>query len=501
MRCHEARQRINESDQAQFDPDRDKELLEHLRLCYKCAELSETAILLNRDLKAGGACDTEGGLSFPNLKARIEKKIDSGVLQQNKELSLMGKLINSVTKRPRLGLSLGVAVVLLAFLTLVPFKFERTIGYEVAIAGVDKDLALDTEKVQMLFVKLGLDDAKFDVSDCEVTCNMKITHLKSENDARIIIAAFDELGNCTLEEINEIQGEHSVSLLWYVKEGNDVKFGDAEDGTVNALDITSFFDDVDGKTKVYVSQVVSKLSSECGDSFNIWVSKDEDGGDDLIIIDGADSHTVICLDSLSLASHAGTDQVWNLCEDNQMTKIKFLSKGNGDSKFVISTPNGDINIFDFDEENIAEKLKELGIDIQILGDFEGSGHTAFFVGDGKTYGEETGEVVEESISPSATKFTNQLPEEYELQQNYPNPFNPATTIVYSLPRAELVVLEIYNSNGQKVRTLVDEVMSAGDHSIIWDATNDNNIKVATGIYLYKLTAGDFVDSKKMSLVK
>ena len=82
-----------------------------------------------------------------------------------------------------------------------------------------------------------------------------------------------------------------------------------------------------------------------------------------------------------------------------------------------------------------------------------------------------------------------------------NPFNPATTIIYSLPQAEHVVLEIYNSNGQKVRTLVDEVVSSGEHSVIWDATSDNNEKVATGIYLYKMTAGDFVDSKKMSLVK
>jgi flagellar hook assembly protein FlgD len=95
----------------------------------------------------------------------------------------------------------------------------------------------------------------------------------------------------------------------------------------------------------------------------------------------------------------------------------------------------------------------------------------------------------------------ELPEGYGLSQNYPNPFNPTTTIDYSLPRSEHVTLEVYNVSGQKVRTLIDEVMPAGNHSVEWDALSDTGTKVASGVYLYRLTAGEVTSSKKMTLLK
>ena len=62
-------------------------------------------------------------------------------------------------------------------------------------------------------------------------------------------------------------------------------------------------------------------------------------------------------------------------------------------------------------------------------------------------------------------------------------------------------LEIFNINGQKVRTLVDEIKPAGEHSVIWDSEDDEGGKAASGIYLYKIKAGEFIDSKKMTLTK
>jgi len=94
-----------------------------------------------------------------------------------------------------------------------------------------------------------------------------------------------------------------------------------------------------------------------------------------------------------------------------------------------------------------------------------------------------------------------LPSEYELKQNYPNPFNPTTIISFSLPRASSVRLEIYNVLGQRVSTLIDGELKAGDHDISWDGQDGFGQPVATGIYFYRLKAGEFVDTKKMILLK
>jgi hypothetical protein len=90
---------------------------------------------------------------------------------------------------------------------------------------------------------------------------------------------------------------------------------------------------------------------------------------------------------------------------------------------------------------------------------------------------------------------------FTLLQNYPNPFNPATDIQYTLPTDCEVKLVIYNILGQKVRTLVNEHQTAGFKTIRWDGKTDKGSKVSTGIYLYKLQAGEFTETKKMLLLK
>jgi hypothetical protein len=93
------------------------------------------------------------------------------------------------------------------------------------------------------------------------------------------------------------------------------------------------------------------------------------------------------------------------------------------------------------------------------------------------------------------------PEDLMLHENYPNPFNPNTTIGYALPAESKVVLTIYNSAGQKVRTLVNTLQSAGEKTVQWNGTNNRGEKVTSGIYLYRLEAGNFVQTRKMILMK
>ncbi|HGY55843.1 MAG TPA: T9SS type A sorting domain-containing protein [Caldithrix abyssi] len=91
---------------------------------------------------------------------------------------------------------------------------------------------------------------------------------------------------------------------------------------------------------------------------------------------------------------------------------------------------------------------------------------------------------------------NGLPKRFRLEQNYPNPFNPLTTIRYALPRQSKVTLEVFNVLGQKVAVLVNGKQPAGVYSVQWDAS-----RFATGLYILRIKAGNFVSSKKMLLVK
>lgn len=92
--------------------------------------------------------------------------------------------------------------------------------------------------------------------------------------------------------------------------------------------------------------------------------------------------------------------------------------------------------------------------------------------------------------------TSLIPNKYELGQNYPNPFNPTTKINFAIPKQGLVTMKIYDVLGREVRTLVNEVKQAGNYTVDFNAS-----EFASGVYFYKIQAGEFMDIKRMILVK
>jgi len=96
---------------------------------------------------------------------------------------------------------------------------------------------------------------------------------------------------------------------------------------------------------------------------------------------------------------------------------------------------------------------------------------------------------------------NGLPDSYRLLPNYPNPFNPGTTIAYNLARSSPVLIDIYNLAGQRVKRLVSTTQSAGYYIASWDGNDDAGHTVASGVYFYRIQADEFLDSKKMVLLK
>ncbi|HWA07545.1 MAG TPA: T9SS type A sorting domain-containing protein, partial [Ignavibacteria bacterium] len=91
---------------------------------------------------------------------------------------------------------------------------------------------------------------------------------------------------------------------------------------------------------------------------------------------------------------------------------------------------------------------------------------------------------------------NEIPSAFELNQNYPNPFNPETVISYSIPRAGYTELRVYDILGNEIAELVSDELNAGNYSV-----NFNPVNLAGGVYFYTLSSGDFIQTRKMVIVK
>jgi len=200
--------------------------------------------------------------------------------------------------------------------------------------------------------------------------------------------------------------------------------------------------------------------------------------------------------------------------------------------YINSNPNDNVE----DEENnydnhFATELDGMlpvnmtfGEELQILsneaGNYHAKLHIAFF--DDNDYGSAAGQttdggelnggklryatldlefqqpwIPEDPESADETIFPNIA----NLSQNYPNPFNPETNINFQLKADADVKLEVYNLRGQKITTLVDEFTSAGNHTVRWEGLNSEGRSVASGMYFYKLSSGDYSTTKKMVLMK
>ena len=117
-------------------------------------------------------------------------------------------------------------------------------------------------------------------------------------------------------------------------------------------------------------------------------------------------------------------------------------------------------------------------------------------------GYESGFSNDAGIGPGPATDPNLIPIVTALEGNYPNPFNPTTTISFStMESTENTEIVIYNLKGQKIKTIVNEILLAGVHTVVWDGTDENSKRVSSGVYLYKMQAGNYIETKKMILMK
>ena len=110
-------------------------------------------------------------------------------------------------------------------------------------------------------------------------------------------------------------------------------------------------------------------------------------------------------------------------------------------------------------------------------------------------------VVTKKTYVEASEVKPEIPDKFELYQNYPNPFNPETSIRFDLPKDSYVTLKVYDVLGREIKTLVSEFKPAGSYLVTWDGKDKYGRKVSSGVYFYRMTAGEFTKVRKMIITK
>ena len=274
-------------------------------------------------------------------------------------------------------------------------------------------------------------------------------------------------------------------------------------GALHALDAADL--DADGRDELYIGAVETGL---------LYVVTKPTG--DVTALDTTDLYLIGRVEHPDYQPGTGWLPGGTLGDADGDGKMSFLGSASG-------TVGCGINDWEYQGGGVTDSLNWVysyisvdlgwGNDFFIYGidwaaDMDGDGKCEFIVARGNpnightmpvVYVTEDGFVV--GIDPGDPSSAA-IPKAYNLEQNYPNPFNPTTYITYELPKSSKVTLEIYNILGQRVKTLVNNrVQEMGSHKVIWNTVNDRGQKLATGIYIYRLKANNFIQSKKMILVR
>ena len=192
--------------------------------------------------------------------------------------------------------------------------------------------------------------------------------------------------------------------------------------------------------------------------------------------------------------------------------IDYNSDGNREIIAMNRTPSGQfitsIIVYDLiNNQTLFEfdPLEDNAI-FRDLVDIDGDGFLELILG-GITYNYPNTDIRKTYIySTGVTTSTLENPiinqnSRYQLQQNYPNPFNPSTKIEYSISEPSIVRINIYNINGELIKELINEEKNNGNYSVIWNGKDNKGIIVASGTYFYQIQVGDYVQAKKMILLK
>ena len=415
MDCHQARHRLTGDLSLDSVSRADDELQRHLASCEDCRRLAEASFLLQR---AFDQTRTEHNDSATPAFSEVRRTLEQAAAPKPwRGFVTMSDFWRYGSGRRRWGVGLGVFACVLALVTLVPFQYEKTVGYEVALAGVDPALAHDEERLRVLLSRLGAENATVEWVRCDTTCEVRISDLEELKQCQMLVCAIQELG-----PVEVVEGGLAICQ--------------ATSGPIVEL----------AKSRVWEGRSAAASDEEIRQMVQSCLGRDFAPSSQLSVCNPGAS-AAKC--ALPCVPDSGSLCVVVMCADS----TRSCATGN----------------------------KSCGMEATCVG----PNHAKGDAGQGQV----------------AAKSGDLVPGQFMLAQNHPNPFNPDTRIEFALDVASPVKLEVFNTLGRKVRTLVDEHLSSGVHTVSWDARSDDGDRVPSGTYLYRLTTGTRVVSKTMTLLK
>jgi len=284
--------------------------------------------------------------------------------------------------------------------------------------------------------------------------------------------------------------------------------------------------DFDGSGRVGLSDLVllggmwNVKSTDAAYVVNYDLNKNGSVGLDDLVLLGSVWNTVVAKLASTVPTVSNPFELnATVNEDNSMYFVNINVQNAANFNALAFTLNYDTNAFEFVKESVNGLVgisfaneNQLGV-IKVASAFQNDKFSGMITLGFKSKGLNTDMNLKMSdaevavnnavsaVSGAPSVTLKALPTVYGLSQNFPNPFNPSTTITYSVPKTSRVELVVYNMAGQKVRTLVNTTQSASFYKVVWNGKNDFGQSVASGLYFYKLVAGDYSKVVKMNLIK
>ncbi|MBU0984164.1 MAG: hypothetical protein KKA42_09865 [candidate division Zixibacteria bacterium] len=206
MRCNEARLRLSGSHRDKTDLAADRDLQEHLKSCAACRAEAAAAGLLSRVFAATSEDDSLAISALADMRKRVESQAAQVPVRESR--------IGRRFRRPVVALGVLAAAAAVALLTIVPFSYNQTVGYEVSFQCVNREIAEDDERLCELLYTLGLTEADFDLHGCDTTCKLNVMYLKSRQEAQLVVAALATINDeCLTADVFPVTEKASGSLI------------------------------------------------------------------------------------------------------------------------------------------------------------------------------------------------------------------------------------------------------------------------------------------------
>lgn len=220
MRCEEIQERLTEGSGRTADLNQLlDEFREHLNRCEPCSRVAESSLKLDQLFQAVAKEPETDLMPLENRMRLVAREAESsGWFERPGDF--VGRLVDAVSwGHRRLAVSGGLVALILVFVTLVPFGYDRVVGYNLTISGICPEVADDDEIVCALLYERGVEQAVIDVTECDTMCSLVVFDLRSKREIELAMATYEELGaEATIENIAVITDRGSRSLLRMAQE-------------------------------------------------------------------------------------------------------------------------------------------------------------------------------------------------------------------------------------------------------------------------------------------